>query len=125
MNRARVCGIIMAVTAAASAASLYILEDSTERLIGLIDSVTESAGAGDAAGTERALDELDSYWKKYCSKLSCLVQTTALGDLNCAAAKLRALYEAGADDFIAECEGIRAAAELILSSQEPKLQSIL
>ncbi|SDB29924.1 protein of unknown function [Ruminococcaceae bacterium FB2012] len=125
MNRAWICGIIMAVTAAMSVISLHILEDSTERVIGLIDEVIASAKAGDASETERALDEFDSYWKEYGSTLSCLVQTTALGDVSCAAAKLRALYEAGADDLIAECEGIRSAAELIISSQEPKLQSIL
>ena len=124
MSRAGICGIIVAVTAAVSVWTLGVLKGSTAGVIEAIDRVIEAAESGDSGKTERALDELEDCWREHYLKLSFLVQSGALGDISYAAAKLRGLYENGADDFIAECEGIKAAVRLVLESQEPRAQSV-
>ena len=125
MSRAWVCGIIIAVMAVSSVILLKVLESSTERVEELIDRVIVSAEGGEAESAEEAIGELEEYWREHCMKLSCTVHTTDLSDITYAVAKLRGLYRSGADDLIAECEGIKAAVGLIVEMQEPRLQAIL
>ena len=114
MSRAWVCAVIVAVIAAASVLTLEMLESSTEGVLELIDGVIASAEGGDRQATEGALDEFERGWEEHCYKLSFFVQSGPLGEISYNAAKLRALYENGADDFIAECQGIRRSVEYVL-----------
>lgn len=117
MSRTWVCAVIVAVTALTSVLTLGALESSTEGMLELIDRVIASAEDGSAEETEKALSELERGWQEHYFKLSFLVQSGPLRDISYNTAKLRGLYEKGADDFIAECEGIRKQVQQVLESQ--------
>ncbi len=125
MNRAVVCAVLILVIAAASTGALLLLDRSTDRVFELIDNVILAGEQGTDDDVEAAIDELEGFWKEHYIRLSYLVQNNALNDISYAVAKLRPLYEYNADDFIAECRGIRYWVSLIYESQLPKLHSIM
>ncbi|MBR6874231.1 MAG: DUF4363 family protein [Ruminococcus sp.] len=125
MNRAVVCGVLMAVIAAVSVGSVVMLDRSTEHILGLIDAVTEAGESGTPEEVEDTIAALEDYWRGHYIRLSVIVQTGALNDISYALAKLRPLYAHNADDFIAECRGIRRWVELICEGQLPRVYSVL
>ena len=125
MNRTAICAVLIAVICIASAGSLFIIDRSTDRLFTLIDGVIDAGEHGTAEDVEAAVSELEDHWAKHYLKLSYLVQTGPLNDISYAVAKLRPLYAHSADDFIAECRGIRYWAALICESQLPSLHSVM
>lgn len=125
MNRTAICAVLIALIAAASVGSLLIIDRSTDKLFALIDEVIDAGEHGTANEVEKAVAELEDHWARHYLRLSCLVQTGPLNDISYAVAKLRPLYAHSADDFIAECRGIRYWASLISESQQPNLHSIM
>lgn len=119
MNRTVICVIIILVIAAASGVSLFVIDRSTHKFIALVDAAADARIQGSPEDVERALDELEEYWESHSRLMLMLVNSGHLGDISYNLAKLRELYRSGADDFTAECMGIRAQAELILRRQLP------
>ncbi len=125
MNRIALCIAIMLVIAAASLGTLFLLEHSTDKVCTLVEQVIDAEKSGSPEQVEQAVTELEDYWQLHLKRLYCLVQSSVLNDISCAVARLRPLYEQGADDFIAECCGIRRLVSQIMDTQAPSLYSVL
>ena len=125
MSRAGVCGVLMLVISAASVFSVFALDCSAEKLTDLTDNVINAAENGTREDVLSSVGELERSWEDHHLGLSFIVQSNRLYDISYSISKLRALYEYNADDFIAECKGIRCYISLMADSQQPELHSVL
>lgn len=123
MKRLAVCVVILCSIAAISVYSIFAIGKANDKLFLLIDSTAQSYRDG-AQDTEQKLDELEDYWREYYVKVSYLSQSCTLDDISYSVAKLPALLEKNAEEFLSECESIRAWAKKIYDSQFPHLYSV-
>lgn len=123
MKRLAACITILAVIAAASVFSLFSIGRANERLLGLIDETAESYRT-DRESTPEKLDELEECWKDYYVKISYIAQSCTLDDISYSVAKLPALLEKDAEEFLSECESVSAWVRKVYDSQFPHLYSV-
>ncbi len=123
MKRLAVCVVILCSIAAVSVYSIFAVEKANDKLFRLIDSTAQSYRDG-SENTKQMLDELEDYWREYYVKVSYLSQTCTLDDISYSVAKLPALLERDSEDFLSECESIKAWAKKIYDSQFPHLYSV-
>ena len=122
MKRLVISICILVFIAALSVGSVVMIKLGNEQLGELVESTEQAYLSG--GNTEKALDELESFWDKYYLALSYFSAEPTMADMTRAVKKLPDLYKAGSDDFLAELKSIKSWAELLYETQFPDLSSI-
>lgn len=124
MKRVGLCSGILLAILTCGIILLMILNSYNSQLNNKLD---EALALWQDKKTDQAtvkVEEIETFWNKYYTNISFMVQTDKMEHISASVAKLKPLLKSGSDEFYSECESIRFAVSLIYDSQMPRLHSI-
>ncbi len=122
MKRILISIVIIAAIIAAGCFAIAGIETENTKIYGKIEEVLNSDSKEE---TEAAVQELEEAFRKYSSRLSCIVDEDLLEEMEGAVYMLMPMLESDSDEFMAQCELIRSYAKRILDREIPTLGRIL
>lgn len=124
MKRLFVSIAIIGVIIAVGVVAILSVDTKNQKLYGHIDAVLAEFDRGGDPTSE--IDDLKNYFdKSYVPFLGCFVKDNSLQEIDLMIAKLKPMYDAGCDEFTAECASIKATAEKIYYDELPCIYRIL
>ncbi len=123
MKRLITATIIIALIIALGVLTIVIIANENSKLYGEIDRVINGYLSGEEI-TDR-ISSLEKATERYRKTVGIVSSDETLQQMDEAVARLRAMYEADSDEFLAECYLVQTIAQEILEQQEPSLARLL
>ena len=123
MKRLITATVIIAVIISLGVLTIVIIANENSKLYGEINSVINGYLAGEDVSDK--ISSLEKATEKYRRTVGTVANDETLQKIGEAVSRLRAMYEAQSDEFLAECYLVRTVAEEILEQQKPTLPRLL
>lgn len=123
MKRLITATVIIAVIIALGVLTIVIIANENSKLYGEINSVINGYVSGEDVSDK--ISSLEKATEKYLRTVGMVANDETLQKIDEAVSRLRAMYEAQSDEFLAECYLVRTVAEEILEQQKPTLPRLL
>ncbi|MBQ8624021.1 MAG: DUF4363 family protein [Oscillospiraceae bacterium] len=123
MKRLYISLFIFALIITLGILSIYLISNANSKLYGEIESVI--AGYKNGQDITENIDSLDKAFKRYSLVVGSLSGDQKIQQIEESISRLRAMYEADSDEFLAECYLVKTIAAEILAEQKPTVQRLL
>ncbi len=123
MKRLITATVIIAVIIALGVLTIVIIANENSKLYGEINSVINGYVSGEDVSDK--ISSLEKATEKYLRTVGMVANDETLQKIDEAVSRLRPMYEAQSDEFLAECYLVRTVAEEILEQQKPTLPRLL
>lgn len=123
MKRLYISLAIFIVIIAVGLLSIYLISNANSKLYGEIENVITRYKNGEELMPH--IDSLDRAFVNYSRLVGSFSSDEKIQQIEESISRLRAMYEADSDEFLAECYLVRTIAEEILAEQKPTVQRLL
>ena len=123
MKRLITATIIITIIVTLGVLTIVIIANENQKLYGEINSVINGYLSGE--NIEDSISSLEKATEKYRKTVGVVSSDETLQQIDEAVTKLKAMYESGSDEFLAECYLVRTIAIEILEQQTPTLSRLL
>ena len=103
--------------------SIFLISNANSKLYGEIENVITRYKNGEELTSH--IDSLDKAFISYSRLVGSPSSDEKIQQIEESISRLRAMYEADSDEFLAECYLIRTIAQEILAEQKPTVQRLL
>ncbi len=123
MKRLITATIIIAIIIALGVLTIVIIANENQKLYGEVNSVINGYLSG--KDITDGISLLEKATERYRQTVGIISSDETLQQMDEAVARLKAMYEADSDEFLAECYLVKTIAQEILEQQEPSLARLL
>ena len=125
MKRVFLCVFILAVMIGSSIYLLNKIEEKGSQITKTIDNAISLFEAGDFNKSAEKINQATQQWSDYYVLLSLVMPNENIQQITQSVSKLTALLKDCKEEFIAECESVKYAINLLYENEYPSLRTII
>lgn len=123
MKRLYISLVIIILIIAIGIMSIYLIAAQNQKLYGEIDNVISKYAEG--ADITHDIEALESTFRSYNRLVGSISSDERIQQIEESISRLKAMYIAQSDEFLAECYLVKTIAKEILDEQKPTVQRLL
>ncbi len=123
MKRLYISLVIIILIIAIGIMSIYLIAAQNQKLYGEIDNVISKYAEG--ADITQDIEALESTFRSYNRLVGSISSDERIQQIEESISRLKAMYIAQSDEFLAECYLVKTIAKEILDEQKPTVQRLL
>lgn len=125
MGRIKVSLVIIISIIIFSIWTIFVLDNKTDKVIGLIDETKKYSDEGNTQKALESVEVLEREWEKYQIFASIFVRNDKITSVQTSMSRLRPLIENDNDELDAEFENAKSNLEWIVESEIPRFSNIM